>query len=100
MAAPPPPFANDGSFLERFKEMQKAEQPSAASTDASEAAAEPPAPTAAEKKPDDSDFEPSTSFEGARESFVFKTGGCWGNSSSSSVMGPCSGFLPTSHSRG
>ncbi|KAF6258472.1 hypothetical protein COO60DRAFT_1122039 [Scenedesmus sp. NREL 46B-D3] len=74
MAAQPPPFANDGSFLERFKDMQKGEQPSAASTDASEAAAEAPSPPAAEMKPDNPDFKPSTSFTGAREGLVFKTG--------------------------
>uniref|UniRef100_A0A383VE08 Uncharacterized protein n=1 Tax=Tetradesmus obliquus TaxID=3088 RepID=A0A383VE08_TETOB len=74
MAAPPPPFANDGSFLEKFKKMQKAEQPSAASTDASEAAADVPPPPATSKQADDPDFQPSTSFSGAREGFVFKTG--------------------------
>jgi hypothetical protein len=78
MAAPPPPFANDGSFLDKYKEMQKAEQPSAASTDASEAAAPPPPLPAADKQAEDPDYEPSTSFSGARERFVFKTGGCNG----------------------
>jgi hypothetical protein len=78
MAAPPPPFANDGSFLEKFKEMQKVEQPRTVSTDASEAAADVPPPPAANKTADDPDFEPANSFSGAREGSVFKTGGCNG----------------------